>query len=184
MTDAAHPLMGIGASRRTLPFWRRAILAVLRVRVSYGPAAERIASGSCIVACNHVSMLDGVIVALASPRPLHFAVNLRHARAHPVTSRLLAWMEGRGLGTVVPLDGTSVFGLRRLDAALRTGAGVCLFPEGRIAEGAPLPEQPGLAWLRARNGRPLVRIRIEGADRSRLFARRGDRLWPAIRLVM
>jgi acyl-[acyl-carrier-protein]-phospholipid O-acyltransferase/long-chain-fatty-acid--[acyl-carrier-protein] ligase len=93
-------------------------------------------------------------------------------------------MEGRGLGTVVPLDGTSVFGLRRLDAALRTGAGVCLFPEGRIAEGAPLPEQPGLDWLRTRSGRPLVRIRIDGADRSRLFARRGDRLWPAIRLLI
>jgi acyl-[acyl-carrier-protein]-phospholipid O-acyltransferase/long-chain-fatty-acid--[acyl-carrier-protein] ligase len=156
----------------------------MHVRVTYGEAAEQIAAGPCIVACNHLSMLDGVIVSLASPRPLFFAVNIFHAREHPLTSRLLAWMERRGLGTVVPLDSGSVFGLRRLRVALDDGHAVCIFPEGKIADAGPLPERPGLAWLQARSGCPVVRVRIEGAEHSRLFAGKGDQLWPKIRLVL
>ena len=167
----------------SLATWRRVVLHLMRVKISYGEAAERIAAGPCIVACNHVSMLDGVIVSLASPRPLFFAVNVFHARAHPLTSRLLAWMERRGLGTVVPLDSGSAFSLRRLRVALHEGHAVCVFPEGRIADEQPLPERPGLAWLETRSGCPVVRIRIEGAERSRLFTRKGDRIWPAISLL-
>ena len=159
------------------------VLRLMRVRVTYGEAAERIAAGPCIVACNHLSMLDGVIVSLASPRPLFFAVNVFHAREHPLTSHLLAWMERRGLGTVVPLDSGSVFGLRRLQTALGDGHAVCVFPEGQIADEGPLPERPGLAWLQKHSRCPVVRVRIEGAERSRLFTRKGDQLWPAIRLL-
>ena len=156
----------------------------MRVQVTYGEAAERIAAGPCIVACNHVSMLDGVLISLASPRPLFFAVNVFHAREHPLTSRLLTWMEKRGLGTVVPLDGRSVFGLRCLHTALRDGHAVCVFPEGQIADEGPLPERPGLTWLQTRSGCSVVRVRIKGAERSRLFSRRGNQIWPAIHLSL
>ncbi|WP_146162227.1 hypothetical protein [Marinobacter sp. 3-2] len=57
-----------------------------------------------------LSMLDGVLIALASPRPLVFAVNVNHAQRHPVTSRVLGAMSAIGLGRVVPVDSTRPVG--------------------------------------------------------------------------
>ena len=168
-----------------LPLWRRALLAILRVRVSYAEGAKALEDGPCIVACrNHRSMIDGVVVALAAPRALYFPVNVHHARRHPGTRAVLSWMERRGLGTIVPMDGAAIFGLRHLRRALLDGHSVCIFPEGKIGDaGASLPEQPGHLWLANSTGRPMVWIKLEGAERSRLFARAGDKLWPRIHLT-
>lgn len=169
----------------TLPFWRRAILIAMRVRVNYGDAAIQLTSGEkpIILVASHASMLDGPLLAMASPRPLFFAVNKRHAQHHFAISRLLRWMERHGLGTVVPLDSSSIFGIRRLRRALLDGHSICIFPEGRISAGQPLPEQPGSAWLAEATGATVVRVRIEGAERSRWLAPGGDQMWPRIRLT-
>lgn len=183
--DAAGQLLSTAGRGRPLPLWRRVVLALLRVQVIHGEASAQIERGPIILALNHASFLDGVLVAVASPRPLHFPVNLRHSRQHPATRRILAWMERQGLGTVVPMDRTSVFGIRRLREALIAGHGVCIFPEGRISGGdAGTVEAPGYLWLQERTGRPVVWGRIEGAERSRLWAKSGDQLWPQIRLFI
>lgn len=164
-----------------LPGWRRAALAALRIEVRYGVVAETIRLETCIVTCNHVSLLDGIAVALASPRPLAFAVNRHHAVANPWTSALLRWMERRDLGTVVPVDAASPLGARHLLRSLRAGLSVCIFPEGGLARpGQPRPAQPGADWLHRASSCPLVDARIEGAENSRLFALEGRAWRPSI----
>jgi 1-acyl-sn-glycerol-3-phosphate acyltransferase len=37
-------------------------------------------------------------------------------------------------------------------------------------------------WLVRRSGVRVIRIRILGAERSRLFAKSGDKLWPRIEI--
>jgi len=159
-------------------------LRLLRVRATYSTATVEVLRQERVIVCsNHVSLLDGVIVALASPVPLTFGVDTDFSRRSKIASRGLTLLSWLGFGAVVPIDGNSPFGIRSLSKALDRGDSVMLFPEGKISEtGHPCAEQPGVAWLVRRSGVKVVRIRIRGAERSRLFAKSGDKFWPAVEI--
>lgn len=165
-------------------FLRSAALRLLRVRATYSAATVEVLQQERVIVCsNHVSLLDGVIVALASPVPLTFGVDTDFARRSKVASRGMAVLSWLGFGAVVPIDGNSPFGIRSLFKALDRGESVMLFPEGKISEtGHPCADQPGVTWLVTRSGVKVVRIKILGAERSRLFAKSGDQLWPRIEI--
>lgn len=160
-------------------------LRILRVQASYSPSSiELLRRGRVIVCSNHVSLLDGVIVALASPTPLTFGVDTdfsRHSLAASRGMKALSWL---GFGAVVPIDTRSPFGLRSLRKALERGESVMVFPEGAISPtGQPQPDQPGVEWLSNRTRAPVLRIHIAGAERSRLFAKSGTEFWPQINIT-
>lgn len=163
---------------------RRAGLAALRVRVVYRAASvNRLSAGPVLVCANHVSLIDGVIVALASPVPLVFGVDTDFSRRSILARRGMAALAAVGFGRVVPIDAGSPFGLRALRKALAAGESVMLFPEGRISDtGSPLPLRPGVDWLAQRCRVPVLCIRIRGAERSRAFAKAGSAWWPRIEI--
>lgn len=172
--------------RRNLrPVLSSLLLRVLRVSTSYSSETLDILGKHQVIVCsNHVSLLDGIIVALASPVPLAFGVDTEFSRKSNAAAaglRVMAWL---GFGSVVPIDNTSPFGIRSLSKAMKHGNSVMLFPEGRISEdGQPGPEQPGIQWLAAKHPNAvLVRIKIQGAEHSQLFAKSGTKLWPAIHI--
>lgn len=161
------------------------LLQTLRVSVSYSASARTsIAVGKSIVCANHVSLLDGVIIALASPAPLMFAVDTDFSRRSPgarLGLNLLSWL---GFGSVVPLDCSAPFGMRALTRALLAGANVMVFPEGGISQtGARQADMPGLNWLIAKTGATKVEVNISGAEKSRIFAKSGTQWWPKITLT-
>ena len=126
-------------------------------------------------------MLDGVLVALASPAPMVFAVNVHHAQENPATKAVLDLLSRLGLGRVVALDETRPSGMRHLLRALQNGQSVMIFPEGRISEnGKPGELRPGMQWLQQKAQVPTLSLRIRGAQRSRLFAKAGTHWWPRI----
>lgn len=167
----------------SVPFWRRCALHLFRVKVFYADVAKQLEDGPSIIICNHESLLDGVIIAFASPRPLHFAINTNHSLRHPIITPFLRWLEKRGLGTIVPIDNTSIYGIRALRKALDAGEPILIFPAGRRTLD-PTLEHPGYRWLHEKTGAPIVRAHIDGANRSRLFALRGKALWPRITLTL
>jgi acyl-[acyl-carrier-protein]-phospholipid O-acyltransferase/long-chain-fatty-acid--[acyl-carrier-protein] ligase len=164
------------------PFFARLTLRILRVTVVYShQSCEAVAAGSAIVIANHVSLLDGVIVALASPRPLMFAVDTDFSRRSRLVSAGLSLLVRMGFGSVVPLDTSAPFGMRSLKRAIDSGGNIMVFPEGAIsADGNAQPHMPGLEWLIAKTGALLVEVKISGAEESRLFAKSGTRFWPRI----
>ena len=164
---------------------RHLALRLLRVKATYSLASdEMLRRGGVIVCANHVSLLDGVIIALASPYPLTFGVDTdfsRRSRTAILGMSALSWM---GFGNIVPIDSSSPFGLRSLLRSLERGRSVMLFPEGQIsANGEPQPERPGIAWLARLTQAPVLRLQISGAERSRLFAKAGTEFWPRITIV-
>lgn len=173
--------------RFRLPWWRRALLRALNVRVYRRPETLATLSmpGPVLVLGNHQSFLDGIVVALASPMPLIFAVDVAFARDNRWTRALFGWMSRRGLGTVVPVARGQPAGLRSLLHALHAGAAVMVFPEGRISRnGMALPERPGAQWLARKSGARVVRIEIRGAHRSRIFGKEGCQWRPRIDLLL
>lgn len=162
---------------------RSIALRLLRVRVTYQAATVNLLQREPVIVCaNHVSLLDGVIVAFASPVPLTFGVDTDFSRRSKTASAGLAVLSWFGFGTVVPIDSKSPHGIRALSRALRQGESVMIFPEGGIGDGSPAPDKPGLEWLQKRTGAPVVWISIIGAEKSKLFAKSGTHLWPRIRI--
>ncbi len=163
----------------------KVLLALLRVRVVYRDATlTTLRAGPAVVVCNHVSYLDGVLLALASPVPMVFTSELEFARLRWWSRIGMAGLARMGFGSVQPLDLQSPFGLRSCVRSLRAGRSVVLFPEGRISpDGRGLQRQPGAAWLAERADVPVVALRVDGAHRSWLFAKGGTQLWPRILLV-
>lgn len=163
-------------------FFSQMLLACCRATVIRGSQTSlSMKAGPVILACNHVSLLDGLLIAFASPIPLVFTSETLYSRKKWHTRFLFKVLSLMGYGWVLQLDSTAPMGLRAALRQLAMGRSILIFPEGKIASvGKPSVEMPGLAWLAARSEAPVIRIRIEGADQSRIFAKNGGRWWPSI----
>lgn len=172
-------------SKRVRALLRRGLAAAFRLRARVSPAGQEVlARGGTLLLCNHVSFLDGLLLALASPAPLVAAAEPHYAVHHPLARRAIAVMCWLGGHEVVPIDAQHPQSLRALARHLEAGRNVLLFPEGAISpDGRPLPWQPGWQWLMRRTACTVLRGRIWGAHRSRLFGKKGSEWWPAILFV-
>lgn len=132
------------------------------------------ASGACILAANHASYLDPIVLAMACPRPVRFIVDrAQHERP------LVHWVAVRTRAIPVENNPKDVGSVRRALQALRQGAVVGIFPEGgRSDDGSLKPGKPGAALLALRGGVPLVPAGIVGAFRAYPRQRRVPRPTP------
>ncbi len=141
----------------------------------------KLPDGALIVAPNHGSLWDGPLVACLTDRRVLFGVDPDYLCRQPWRF-LLMFLVRLGFGDVVPLDANRPFAWRRLAAALRRGAAVCVFPEGAIArDGTLLPIQPGVARLARDQQAPVMPVRIERAPRVPAHAAHPQR--PRIAVV-
>jgi 1-acyl-sn-glycerol-3-phosphate acyltransferase len=125
--------------------------------------------GPALLASNHVSGLDPLLLIAASRRPLRFLM-AREEYERPGLTRIF-----RAVGCI-PVDrgARPELALRAALRALQAGEVVALFPHGRIhLDTDPLrPLKPGVVWLARQAGCPIVPARIEGirAQRHTLLA--------------
>src|SRR5690348_9756272 len=98
---------------------RPTVLRLFRVHATY--TTDALARGGVIVCANHVSLLDGVLIALVSPSPLVFGVDPDFSQRSPIAMRGMATLAWMGFGRVVPIDARSPFGIRALAKALAAG---------------------------------------------------------------
>jgi 1-acyl-sn-glycerol-3-phosphate acyltransferase len=124
-------------------------------------ACQLPASGPAIVVANHPSDVDPILLAVSFPRTLHFladAVQFRRGFVGPVIRRLGAF----------PIDKGSAdrHALQTALDLLRHGEVVAVFPEGDLYRQAE-PElfRPGIGFLAARSGAPVIPVFIGGAER-------------------
>lgn len=114
----------------------RKLLRLLHVRANF--SGETPANG--LLVCNHLSYLD--IIVLAARQPLAFVAK-KEVRSWPV----IGWLAACG-GTLF-IDREARRDVARvgneIGAALKSGAVVCIFPEGTSSDGADvLPFRPSL----------------------------------------
>jgi len=119
-------------------------------------------TGPAIIAANHQSYYDPVIISLTVRRRIIFAGWDRFFR-YPVLGYLLRSF------SVVPVDvdapGPSSYA--SLLRALRAGDLCGIFPEGgRTPDGMLQPPQPGVGALALATGAPVVPVTVHGAHRA------------------
>ena len=117
--------------------------------------------GPVILASNHRSNMDPVLLASAVERPLAFM-----AKAELFVGPL-GWIM-RWIGQFpVRRGGIDREALRRTDAVLARGSMLGLFPEGTRGEGTFSAVHPGLAYIVVRQRCPVLPVVISGTERVR-----------------
>ena len=166
--------------RRTL--LQRLVRVVLRLlyRVEVeGLEHAQAALPHAVIAANHTSFLDGILLGAFLPGEPIFAVDTQIARkwwARPLTL----------LVNALPVDPTNPLSIRSMIRAVEAGSACVIFPEGRITTtGALMKVYEGPAVIAERTGAALVPVRIEGAEYSpfsRLGGKVRQRWFPKIRI--
>ncbi len=163
----------------------KAMAAVLfrlayRVEVVGVENAQRAKSGAVAVV-NHLSFLDGALLAAFLPGDPLFAIDTQIARRWWMRPLLL-------LVDAFPLDPTSPLATKSLIKAVKSGRNCVIFPEGRITvTGGLMKVYAGPGMIADKAQAPILPVQIEGAQFthfSRLKGKLRRRLFPKIRLTI
>lgn len=125
-------------------------------------------SGGFIVAPNHLSFLDSVLVQALMPRPVAFFAKAEYFTGTGLKGALMrSFFEGVGS---IPVQrgqqAASVQALKTLLEMLEAGDGVGIYPEGtRSRDGLLYRGRTGVGWLALTTGAPVVPVGLLGTDR-------------------
>ena len=117
------------------------------------------ASGGVLLASNHQSYLDPVLVAMVLPREMHFMAR-RTLFRNPAFRVIIAGYNA----FAIERDTADVKGVKEAIARLEAGNILLVFPEGtRTGDGSIGRMKPGIGMLAERAAVPIVPVLIEGA---------------------
>ncbi|HEX8388309.1 MAG TPA: acyl-[ACP]--phospholipid O-acyltransferase [Sphingomonas sp.] len=134
-----------------------------------------------VVVVNHVSFLDGLLLAAFLPGKPTFAIHSRIARAWWVKPFL-------GMFDAFPVDPTNPMAAKAMVKAVREGRTLVIFPEGRITvTGALIKVFHGPGMVADKADAPIVPVRIDGAQFTPFSRLRGKvrlRSFPKVILTL
>ena len=117
-------------------------------------------SGPVILAPNHVSYLDPVVVGIAVSRRIHFM-----AKKELFRNPLIGWFLRALQAYPVTRERVDPSTLKRTLSLLAAGHVVLVFPEGTRGDGQALrPAKPGIAVIAARSQAAVVPVFHWGAE--------------------
>lgn len=146
----------------------RTLLALV-LRVVWRPRVEGLAhiptSGPVLVASNHVSFFDSVVLPLVIPRRVVFLAKAEYFEGTGVRGTLVrAWFEA--IGAVPVRRGNHAEAMASLELALdvlRRDLGFGIYPEGtRSRDGRLHRGRTGVAWLALAADAPVVPAGLVG----------------------
>ncbi|MBW2733094.1 MAG: MFS transporter [Deltaproteobacteria bacterium] len=165
----------------------------LLVHVFYRLRTEGLESvpeeGGVLLVCNHVTFVDGLIVAAALHRPVRFVMHYKFAR-YPIARFMVR------NGAVIPIaqrredPALLLQAMDTIAESLAQGDAVCIFPEGKLsADGEFSPFRGGIERILERTPVPVVPLALRGMWGS-IFSRKKRvlgfvprRFWSRIALV-
>jgi len=125
-------------------------------------------TGPLILASNHQSFIDSVVIPAVTPRPVSFLAKSDYFEGRGIKGRLVkAWFEMFG---ALPVDrDDSKAALASLDTALSVlaeGGAFGIYPEGtRSRDGRLYRGRTGVAQLALTSGAPIVPVGLRDTDR-------------------
>ena len=118
--------------------------------------------GPCVLVCNHVSFVDALVIGGCIQRPVRFVMD------HRIFKIPLLNFVFRTAGTI-PIASAREDAVmlekayERIDAYLKDGEVVCIFPEGRITDNGDLyPFKKGIIRIIERTPVPVIPMALRG----------------------
>jgi len=139
-------------------------------------------TGGVILASNHLSFVDSVVIPSVVPRPVHFLAKSDYFTGSGLRGGAMRlWFEGMGMLPVDRDDPQAA--LNSLDTALTVlgrGGAFGIYPEGtRSRDGRLYRGRTGVAHLALTAGVPIVPVGIHGTDHVQPV----DARWPRLAKV-
>ena len=144
--------------------------------------------GGALIACNHVSYVDALLLAGAVRRPIRF-IMVKTIYDLPVLNFVFRTVRA------IPIIGRQVDretydnAFEEVDRALAAGELVCIFPEGALSRDGELAGfRPGIEKILARRPVPVVPMALRGLWGSFFSAKGGfmrspSRFWSRVEVV-
>lgn len=112
--------------------------------------------GPAILVCNHSSMADPVMLAIATPRPIHFM-----AKAELFSNPVKAFLFNMMLVFPVKRHTADISAIKKSVSILKNGGIFGIFPEGTRSITGELDElEKGAAFISMRSGAPVIPVFI------------------------
>ena len=114
-----------------------------------------------LIVANHVSLLDGILIAAFMPERITFAINTEWTKKWfmPVARLLVDFY---------PIDSRNPLSVRKLIDELKKNKKIMIFPEGRITvTGSIMKIYEGAGVIAQKAGAKILPVRINGAQYSK-----------------
>ncbi len=132
-----------------------------------------------VIVANHLSLLDGLVLAAFLPGDPVFAVDTRISQRWWV--KPILW-----LVDFAPIDPGNPMAMKSLVRQVEAGRPVVIFPEGRLTvTGSLMKVYDGPAMIADRTGADLIPVRLDGLQHTfftRLKGRVARRVLPKVRM--
>jgi 1-acyl-sn-glycerol-3-phosphate acyltransferase len=118
--------------------------------------------GPAVLVCNHVSYVDALVIAAASPRPIRFVMDHR-IFAIPVVSWVFRAAKAIPIAPAREDAKLMEQAYDRIAAALEEGELVCIFPEGKLTRDGEIDAfRSGVQHIVARTPVPVIPMALRG----------------------
>ncbi|HEX2072452.1 MAG TPA: lysophospholipid acyltransferase family protein [Geodermatophilus sp.] len=139
-------------------------------------------TGPVILASNHLSFIDSMVIPLSAPRRVHYLAKAEYFTGTGIGGWLTRTLF-TALGAMPVERQTHRAAQAALDTALgvlREGEGFGIYPEGtRSRDGRLARGKTGVAWLALTADCPVVPVAVAGTDRVQPVGAR----WPRLHRV-
>jgi len=118
--------------------------------------------GAALIVCNHVSLVDPLVITAASPRPIRFVI---HRRLYDKPLLNFVFREYRAIPIASAKEDPALLerAFDEVAKALAAGELVCIFPEGRVSDTGEINRfRPGLTRILQRSPVPVVPLALRG----------------------
>lgn len=132
-------------------------------------------TGAVILASNHLSFIDSVVIRLAAPRHVTFLAKAEYFTGTGLRGRLVRWFF-TAVGSVPVRRGSHRAAQASLDTArevLNGGNVFGIYPEGtRSLDGKLYRGRTGVGWLALTASAPVVPVALAGTERLQPVGKR------------
>jgi 1-acyl-sn-glycerol-3-phosphate acyltransferase len=124
-------------------------------------------TGPLLLASNHLSFVDSIVIPLVAPRRVVFLAKAEYFTGHGLRGAWMRWLF-TAVGAVPIQRGTAGAAQGALDSALEIlhdGLAFGIYPEGtRSRDGRLYRGRTGVAWLALTAGCPVVPVALSGTE--------------------
>jgi 1-acyl-sn-glycerol-3-phosphate acyltransferase len=138
------------------------ILLKLLFRIDVKGVEHIPSEGAFLIAPNHISFLDPVVVGAFVPRNLHYM-----SRENLFDIFFLGWLLRICQAFPLRRDRPHPQAMKKAISILKEGEGLLIFPEGTRSITGKLKEgNPGLGMLACASGAPVIPAKVSGAEKA------------------